>query len=59
MLCYKDKSFCIQECDNLTCDRNYTDEERQKAIAWHGDEDVPVMFSDFKNESCGFVEVTK
>lgn len=59
MLCYKDKSFCVHECGNLTCDRNYTEEERQKAIAWHGSKNVPVMFSDFKTESCGFVEVVK
>jgi hypothetical protein len=51
MLCYRDRTWCNNtSCDN-SCGRQFTDEERRKAILWWGGEDFPISMADFhKNE---------
>lgn len=56
MLCYRDRTWCSQTCNNKKCDRNFTDEERDKAIKWWGSVFAPVAFSDFKTDDCGYIE---
>jgi hypothetical protein len=50
MIGYKDMTFCTAECANLTCHRNLTEAEREKAIKWWGSEDFPIALSDFSND---------
>lgn len=58
MICYKDRSWCSQKCGNLECDRNFTEEERKRAIAWWGggENGPPVAYMDFRTEECGYKE---
>jgi hypothetical protein len=49
MISYKDMTFCSAECANLSCHRNLTEAEREKAIKWWGSEDFPIALSDFSN----------
>lgn len=59
MMCYKDKTWCShsRDCGNATCDRNFTEEEREKAIVWWGEASFPIAMADFKTEDCGFINV--
>lgn len=44
-MCYKDKTWCTygQNCiDSKKCERNFTEEEKLKAIKWWGNEDFPL-----------------
>ena len=58
MMCYKDKSFCVhsEDCSNTGCNRNLTESEKVKAIDWWGGLDFPISFSDFKSDTCGFIQ---
>lgn len=49
MICYRDMTFCSAKCATVTCRRNFTEEEAEKAKKWWGDHDFgpPVAFSDF------------
>ena len=54
MLCYRDMSFCSaypDRCKNDKCPRAFTNEERERARRWWGNDNVPVAFSDF-SEDC-------
>lgn len=44
MLCYADRTFCnATECERFThCPRALTDEVKQAAIRWWGNDDPPV-----------------
>lgn len=62
MICYKDKSWCSaslgdpnERCKNYLCDRNFTQEEKNKAIKWWGNVDFPYSNKDFKKEGCGYI----
>lgn len=59
MICYQDKSFCIQKCANKECDRNFTDGIKSDACKWWGNDNPPIMFSNHKTETCGFLEAGK
>lgn len=56
MLWYRDRTWCAHYCGNEECDRNFTDEERERAIKWWGDENVPIAFSNFKTKDCGYIK---
>lgn len=62
MITYKDMTFCVRssramgvECGNVKCERYFTEEDREKAVAV----DLPVAWSDMKTADCGFVERKK
>lgn len=59
MMCFKDMTFCANsdECGNTDCPRKFTDKDRQDAIAWWGSDEVPIAWSDFKDDCGKFVEV--
>jgi hypothetical protein len=46
MMCYKDATFCeFDDCAHWDdCDRAFTEEEREKATKWWGNEEAPVCF---------------
>lgn len=63
MMCYKDRTWCShsRHCGNTTCDRNFTEEEREQAIKWWsaisdncGGKDFPLAMTDFKTDDCGW-----
>ena len=56
MLTYKDRSWCSQQCGNITCSRNYTDAERAQN-EWHVQ--LPVAQSNFRTDECGYQPVRK
>lgn len=44
MLCYKDKTYCgFLECGNKDCHRRLTDEVREMAKSWWGNDSPPIM----------------
>jgi hypothetical protein len=49
MISYKDKSFCMSDCTNTGCHRNFTPSVKAAAIAWWGKDDPPVAFMDFSD----------
>lgn len=57
MMCYKDMVFCAhsKDCSNNKCHRNFTQEEREKAIKWWGSENFPIAYSDLRDNGCGFL----
>lgn len=66
MMCYKDRTWCSHSrlCSNITCDRNFTEEERENAIKWWmaisdncGGKDFPLASADFKTEDCGYSQI--
>lgn len=59
MICYKDKSFCTSShiCGNVSCSRNFNDEEKEGALVWWGNVDAPIAYADFNKDGCGFTEV--
>lgn len=50
MICYKDRTFCINE--NCTCgpDRKYTEKVQLEAEKWWGSDNAPVMVADLCDE---------
>ena len=52
MIHYRDRAFCVQECGNAVCYRNYTETEREKNTQGP---DLPVAFADFKTDDCGYL----
>ena len=60
MTCYKDRTFCITSyidgCGNTKCDRNFSEEERTKAVEWWGGDDYPVAMGFFKSDECGYIK---
>jgi hypothetical protein len=47
MMCYKDKTWCPygKACvDSKECDKNFTKEEKIKAVKWWGNEHFPITF---------------
>jgi len=46
MISYKDKTWCdAQQCSKFeACDRAYTQKEKERAIKWWGQPNVPVSF---------------
>ena len=58
MICYKDRTFCDQDCGNRECPDNFNEDDYAEAKAWWGGgDDVPIMFDNLKTDACGFVEV--
>lgn len=57
MLCYKDRSFCSQECANRDCSRNINDDVIADSIRWWGNNEgkVPIGIDDFKTDNCGYL----
>lgn len=59
MLCYKDRSFCSQECANRDCSRNVNDDSMADAQKWRysfdGDPPVLLSMADFKTDNCGYL----
>ena len=49
MICYRDKTFCGSDCVNLSCGRNFTPEDRERARAWWGGDGAPVAYANFKD----------
>lgn len=45
MLAYRDTTFCISE--NCRCGRKLTEEIKQAAIRWWGNEDAPIAVANF------------
>ena len=56
MICYRDMTFCNAECGNTECRRNFTEELREDAIKWWGNENFPVAKADFKTGCLNFKE---
>lgn len=48
MICFKDMTFCVSKCANTKCERNFTEELHDQAVAWWGSTDFPVCFADFQ-----------
>ena len=56
MLCYKDQTFCSQECANTECSRNLNESVMADARRWWiGNGDPPFDFADLKTDSCGYI----
>lgn len=57
MLCYRDRSYCSwsNKCGNDSCHRKFTEEDREHATKWWGDENFPVCYGDFYTETCGAI----
>lgn len=47
MICYRDMTFCEASCGTTDCPSKFTEADRLKAVAWWGDINPPVAFSDF------------
>ena len=58
MLCFRDRSWCVQSlneiCSSSSCTRFFTQEDREQAIIWWGGEDFPLSIGDFKTKDCGY-----
>lgn len=54
MMCYKDRTWCNQICDNTTCDRNVTEDVIKAATLWWGGEDFPLATTCMKTDDCGY-----
>lgn len=48
MISYKDQTWCASDCANTACFRNFTPDERARAIRWWGGEDFPMAQADFR-----------
>ena len=46
MMFYEDKTFCKSDCTNAGCYRFFSEQDRQGARAWMG-EDAPIAWADF------------
>lgn len=58
MLCYRDRTFCSQQCANTACNRNMNDEVMFNARAWWGTEAEPtICFGDLRTNDCGFIDI--
>ena len=49
MICYKDMTFCLSDCTNDECFRNYGPQQQAEAKQWWGDMEgePPIAMSDF------------
>jgi len=46
-MCYKDMTWCCSPNCSNECGRQFTQEDRVKAIKWWGDDDFPLAVSEF------------
>jgi len=51
MRTFKDKSWCMTECGNDSCQRNYNDTQRSSNT-----QNLPLSVMRFKNSNCGYIE---
>ena len=51
MITYKDQCWCTQDCGNLKCIRNYTDEQHDRNV---NGPDLPLSLADMKTDDCGY-----
>lgn len=51
MICYRDRAWCCSEVEAHTCGREFTEKDRQDAIAWWGSEDFPLAVTKFCEET--------
>lgn len=54
MLCYKDRSFCSQNCANKECSRNINEYVIGAAKRCN----LPIDMNDFKTDDCGYLPLT-
>jgi len=47
---YKDKTWCMSDCTNTDCFRNFTDKDREQAIKWWGNDTFPIAMRDYSKE---------
>lgn len=50
MIGYKDRTWCGQDACQNECGRQFTPEERQRAIHWWGADDFPIIMAEFCDE---------
>lgn len=47
---YKDKTWCMSDCTNTDCFRNFTDKDREQATKWWGNDTFPIAMRDYSKE---------
>lgn len=56
MICYRDMSFCMSDCNNTECPRNFTPEVQEAADKWWGKEGAPIAFMDFSKMCSSYIK---
>lgn len=57
MIGYKDMTFCSQECGNIDCHRNITEEVTRGGEAWWGGPDFPIAVADFSQGCPDYIPI--
>jgi hypothetical protein len=47
MIHYKDKTFCQDNVEIHTCNREFTEQDKKDAKKWWGSDDYPVAYASF------------
>lgn len=47
MICYRDRTWCCSPVERHTCGREFTEDDRKKAIEWWGGEGFPLAVAEF------------